>query len=250
MNFMVSRPGATYEKTISITEVIAAGWVGRSPVSLEKHIQEMEALGITRPVAVPVFNRVANSRLTQNGAIEVLGAHSSGEVECVMIQSEGTLYIGVGSDHSDNRIEAFCMAAAKQVYDKSIAPQLWCYEDVAPHWDELMLRSYITVGESRYLYQQGRVDEILPPGALIDRYMSGRHALSEGAVLYSGTFSTIGGVRSGSRFEYELEDPVLNRIIRHQYDVYELPLATPLKAPVVASAVDSSRFNSTSHKPF
>jgi hypothetical protein len=225
MSFTVSTPGGDKAEDIDVSEVVAAGWVGRTPADLERHIEEMQQLGVSRPDTVPVFNRVANSRLTQRQAIEVLGPHSSGEVEFVLVQSKGQLYVGVGSDHSDSRIEMFCMAAAKQVYDKSIAPILWRYDDVISHWDKLILRSYITVDDVRYLYQEGGVDVILHPETLINKYAVDDGKLSEGAVLYGGTFSTNGGVRSGSRFEYELEDPVLNRIIYHQYSVYELPFA-------------------------
>ncbi|MFZ1172703.1 MAG: DUF2848 family protein, partial [Bradyrhizobium sp.] len=38
------------------------------------------------------------------------------------------------------------------------------------------------------------------------------------------TFAAKGGIRPASRFEYELEDPMLNRSIRHAYDVIELPV--------------------------
>ncbi|MCY1398521.1 hypothetical protein D3C76_626990 [compost metagenome] len=228
MSFTVCTRSGAYNEVVDVSEVVAAGWVGRRPEDLEKHIAEMQVLGISRPVTVPLFNRVANSRLTQRETIEVLGSHSSGEVEFVLVQSKGNLYVGVGSDHSDNRIETFCMAAAKQVYDKSIAPVLWRYEEVVSHWDKLILRSYITVDNVRYLYQQGPVDGVLHPETLINNYAVQDGKLSEGAVLYGGTFSTQGGVRSGSRFEYELEDPVLNRVIRHHYCVYELPFAQPL----------------------
>ena len=32
------------------------------------------------------------------------------------------------------------------------------------------------------------------------------------------------GIRPASRFEFELEDPILKRTIRHAYDVIELPV--------------------------
>jgi hypothetical protein len=34
----------------------------------------------------------------------------------------------------------------------------------------------------------------------------------------------MGGIRPADRFEYELEDPVLKRVIRHGYDVIALPM--------------------------
>jgi hypothetical protein len=43
-------------------------------------------------------------------------------------------------------------------------------------------------------------------------------------VMFGGTFAARGGIRPASRFECELEDPVLKRSIRHAYDVLELPV--------------------------
>ena len=42
--------------------------------------------------------------------------------------------------------------------------------------------------------------------------------------MYGGTFAAKGGIRPADRFEYELEDPVLKRFIRHGYDVIALPV--------------------------
>jgi hypothetical protein len=42
--------------------------------------------------------------------------------------------------------------------------------------------------------------------------------------MFGGTFAAKGGIRPASRFEFELEDPVRKRSIRHGYDVIELPV--------------------------
>ena len=39
-----------------------------------------------------------------------------------------------------------------------------------------------------------------------------------------GTLAAKGGIRPADRFEYEFEDPVLKRTIRHAYDVMVLPV--------------------------
>jgi hypothetical protein len=48
--------------------------------------------------------------------------------------------------------------------------------------------------------------------------------MPDGCAMFGGTFAAIGGIRPASRFEFELEDPVLKRSIRHGYDVIELPV--------------------------
>jgi hypothetical protein len=42
--------------------------------------------------------------------------------------------------------------------------------------------------------------------------------------MFGGTFAAKGGIRPADRFEFELEDPVLKRAIKHGYDVVTLPV--------------------------
>ena len=70
------------QRNIDPTEIkhlVIAGWTGRNVEALEKHIRELEALGVKRPKSTPIFYRVAASLLTTGSSIEVLGEHSSGE---------------------------------------------------------------------------------------------------------------------------------------------------------------------------
>src|SRR5881394_2062106 len=79
---------------VAIERTIIAGWTGRNPEAVEKHIKELEALGVKRPATTPIFYRVAAAQLTTDSAIEVLGTQSSGEVEFVLLQTLGELWIG------------------------------------------------------------------------------------------------------------------------------------------------------------
>jgi hypothetical protein len=45
-------------------------------------------------------------------------------------------------------------------------------------------------------------------------------------VMFCGTLGAKGGIRPASRFEMELEDPVLKRRMAHGYDVVTLPVIT------------------------
>src|SRR5215471_15996274 len=92
---------------VAIDQSIIAGWTGRDAEAVEKHIKELEVLGVKRPAATPIFYRVAASRLTTDPTIEVLGTQSSGEVEFVLLQTLGELWIGVGSDHTEREVEAY-----------------------------------------------------------------------------------------------------------------------------------------------
>ena len=104
-----------------------------------------------------------------------------------------------------------------------MAPVLWELEDVIGHWDRMILRSYAWIDGARVLYQEGTLDAMLPVKDLIARGFGGK-GLPDGCAMFGGTFAAKGGIRPASRFEFELEDPVLKRSIRHGYDVIALPV--------------------------
>jgi hypothetical protein len=52
----------------AIDDAIIAGWTGRDPAAVEKHIRELEALGVKRPASTPIFYRFAAARLTTGAA--------------------------------------------------------------------------------------------------------------------------------------------------------------------------------------
>ncbi|MBN8942740.1 MAG: DUF2848 domain-containing protein [Rhizobiales bacterium] len=210
--------------TFTIDHAVIAGWTGRDPVAREKHIAELEELGVKRPATTPVYYRVAASRLTTAGRIEVSGRESSGEVEFMLLAAAGVTYVGVGSDHTDRRVETYDVTVSKQMCEKPVAPELWLLDDVKDHWDRLILRSWATIGGGRVLYQEGPVDTMLPPEAIVGGH-AGRGPLPDGTAMFGGTLAARGGIRAADRFDFEIEDPVLGRHIRHGYDVVVLPLA-------------------------
>ncbi len=203
--------------TVTATTLVIAGWAGRDKAATEHHIAELEALGVPRPEQVPTYYRASASRLTTQGAIEVIGGDSSGEVEPVVIRHDGKLYVGVGSDHTDRKLETHGVALSKQICDKPIAATVWPYEEVAGHWDSLVLRSYATIDGQRVLYQEGGTAALIHIQELMDGCRAG--GLADETVMFGGTIPAIGGIRPASRFEGELHDPVLGRTIKFGYDI-------------------------------
>jgi Protein of unknown function (DUF2848) len=223
LTFTIDAQGTTTPLTLAIDQAVIAGWTGRDPVARDKHIVELEALGIARPASTPIFYRVAARRLTVADSIEVCGDESSGEVEFVLIGWQGRVFVGTGSDHTDRKVESYSVTVSKQMCDKPIAPVLWELEDVIGHWDQMILRSHAVIDGARVLYQEGTLDAMLPVMDLIARGFGGA-GLPDGCAMFGGTFAAKGGIRPASRFEFELEDPVLKRTIRHGYDVIALPV--------------------------
>jgi hypothetical protein len=221
--FTIEAEGGPTPLTLPIDQAVIAGWTGRDPVARDKHIAELEAIGIAPPATTPIYYRVAARRLTTADSIEVCGGDSSGEVEFILIGWQGRIFVGLGSDHTDRKVETYSITVSKQMCDKVVAPILWELEDVAGHWDQLILRSFAWIDGTRVLYQEGTLDSMLPVAELIQRGF-GDKGLPDGCAMFGGTFAAKGGIRPASRFEYELEDPVLRRSIRHAYDVIELPV--------------------------
>ena len=87
----------------------------------------------------------------------------------------------------------------------------------------MILRSYALIGGERVLYQEGTLDAMLPVEDLIARRFR-RPGMPDGCAMFGGTFAAKGGIRPASRFDFEMEDPVLKRSIRHGYDVIALPV--------------------------
>ena len=209
-----------------IQQLIIAGWTGRDRAAQEKHIAELELLGVTRPAATPVYYRASSARLTTAESIEVIGNDSSGEVEFVVLRIEGALRIGVGSDHTDRKVETYNITASKQMCDKPVCRDTWSLDDVIDHWDALVLRSWRVDSSGRHLYQQGNVSAMLHPRELIAGYAErGGGPFHEGFAMFCGTLAAIGGIQPAARFEFELEDTVLQRRLSHGYDVRTLPNA-------------------------
>lgn len=205
---------------LGIRDLVLAGWTGRDRAAVEAHINELAAHGVAPPSRMPIFYRVSASLLTTAAEIQVLGSDSSGEAEFVLIRHGDRLLVGLGSDHTDRKVEATGVALSKQLCPKVMAPTVWDFAEVERHWDRLILRSFAAGASGPVLYQEGAVGEILHPCTLLDSYGGATGA------MFCGTLAAIGGVRWSCEFSMELEDPVLRRKLRHRYSVLPLSIAT------------------------
>lgn len=206
----------------AIKQLVVAGWTGRNVAALEAHIKELEALGVKRPKTVPIFYRNAAQLLTTAGTIEAVGDKSSGEVEFVLYSLADGMWVGLGSDHTDRKAETINVTLSKQMCAKPVGPGLWRYDEIKPHWEKLILRSYVSDGGARRLYQEGPVSNMRSPEELIKLYTGG-DKLPVGTAMFCGTFAVHGGFSYGGTFEMEMEDPVLGRKLTHSYKTISLP---------------------------
>lgn len=219
-SFTIESKGQTKAAEVELKSLIVAGWAGRDMEAIEHHIQELEAIGVPRPSSVPLYYRIGSNQFTQEPVIQVVGPHSSGEIEALVFKVDGQLCISIASDHTDRKLESYSVALSKQVCAKPAAKDAWLYADVADHIDSLILRSWIIEDGERKLYQDGPMATLRTPASLIEDYDG---AFNEGTVMTCGTVGAIGGIRTSTVFEMELHDPVLKRSLRHRYEVEVLP---------------------------
>jgi hypothetical protein len=104
-----------------------------------------------------------------------------------------------------------------------MGPALWRLDDITAHWDQIFIRSHAIIDGKRELYQEGPLAAMRHPDDLIARYGK---SLAPQTIMFCGTLGAKGGIRPGSRFEMELEDPVLKRSMAHAYDIVALPVVT------------------------
>jgi hypothetical protein len=211
----------TDEVMFDCEHLILAGWSARDEASVRGHMAELAEHGVPPPSSFPLFYRVSAYLVSQTDRLEILGPHTSGEIEYVIVAMQDGLWVTVGSDQTDRMAEKYGVALSKQLAGKVLARTLWRLDEVRERWDSLVLRAHSTVGNERVLYQEGALALMRTPDDLMQRYGK---PLKPGTIMMSGTLNAIGGIRAGSRFEMQLEDRTAGRSITHAYDISELPV--------------------------
>lgn len=222
--FDLSPQTAAQPLQIDVDRLVIAGWTGRDAHAIEHHIVELEAIGVPRPSAVPLFYRVAASQLSQAEVVQVMGDGTSGEVEPFLFFHAGELFVSIASDHTDRTLETYSVALSKQICPKPVARSAWRLAEVLDHWDTLVLRSWIEEAGEVCLYQEGTLAALRSPADLLARYGAGHPAPAEGFAMTCGTVGAIGGIRPSASFRMELFDPRLSRRITHAYRCVALPV--------------------------
>lgn len=223
LHFQLDTDAGTQTLTAPIHTLVIAGWAGRDRAAIEHHIEELAAIGVPRPSAVPLYYRVAANQLTQADAVQVVGPHSSGEAEAFVFAHAGQQYVSLLSDHTDRKLEAHSVALSKQVCAKPVARHAWRLADVLAHWDELQISAEIDENGRTVPYQSGLLASLRSATDLIAGYTGGASALPDGVGMSCGTVPAIGGIRPAAVFAMHLHDPRSGRRISHRYHTQTLP---------------------------
>jgi Protein of unknown function (DUF2848) len=200
--------------------VVIAGYTGRNQAAVKAHVDELAAQGIPAPQEIPAVFRTTFDRLTTGSDVEVVGDHTSGEAEAVLLADGERIWVAVGSDHTDRALEKLDVSASKQVCPKPVSSEVWSYADLRARWDDLVLRSWIGEEGREELYQEGPMSAILAPEELLSMLRSRMGNRLDGSVIYTGTIPLRTGIFSPKPyFEAELFDRVTGRSLRCQYRV-------------------------------
>ena len=198
------------------------------------HQEEVARAGVVIALHVPAprIYPIDAFALTTEEAIGVHGLRTSGEVEIALVMTD-RLYVGVGSDHTDRDLERGSIAWSKQVNPNILAPTLWVYDEIADHWDDCVMRSRV---DGR-LYQDVGVNAFLSPTDILKILKERVPGLpARDFVVFCSTIVALDKeLGFGQRWQFELEDPVLGRMISHTYQVEQLldEIAEPYRVPVV-----------------
>jgi hypothetical protein len=205
-------------------KLIAMGFTPRDEKVIRELFEALRKIGGSIPDKTPMTYPLSPDLLTTRDKIFVVGKDNNGEVEYLIIPFNDDIYIGVGSDHADKQVESFDIQKSKQLCAKHMCKEVWRWNEVKDHWDEIVLESRYIVDGVEELYQKNIAEVMLRPEKIIqsvEDYYS-RKISDLDCVIFSGSVPTLNGFRYGEHFRYSLFDPVKNRKIGSEYSIIKL----------------------------
>ncbi|MDW8044480.1 MAG: DUF2848 family protein [Nitrososphaerota archaeon] len=217
IDLIVRSKGGLGRLEFEVRRLLLAGYSGRDQESVKKHIEELMKIGVPVPSKVPTIFSVPPYLLTCDEKVEVCSEKTSGEVEYVILIDKGKMiYVTVGSDHTDRWLEKVDILSSKWMYRKVIAKEVWIYDEIKDHWDEIIIESYIGEEWKKELYQRAKLKALLS----VEDLMRIFNIREEGVILFSGTIPTLSSeIIYSPWFEVSIYDPILERRITTSYRV-------------------------------
>lgn len=204
------RPGER-PLVMDVDRVAIAGYTGRDREAVERYVAKLAEEGIEPPPSIPMVFMVGADRVVSHRVIDVTGNETCGEIEFVLLVTDDGIHVTAGSDHTDRSLEQTSIPLSKQAVPKVVASEAWRFEEVADHWDELILESF--VGSDRRPYQKTGANFFLKPEDILELTSA-----TPGTVVYGGSVSSLnGGFDFDPVFTGRIIDPVLGRAIEFTY---------------------------------
>jgi hypothetical protein len=210
---------------LEIARTYCLGFTIKDTAKMDRHMEEVEKIGVRRPYTdqPPMIFPMATWSTVFGSEAEVQYRRTNGEVEIVTIDNDGELFVTVGSDHTDRKLEQVSIPWSKQVAPNVVCPVVWRWEDVKDHWDQVSMECWVVHNGEKIRYQHASVSEFWSPVEMREG-IRGRVAEDKGPILFlSGTVVTDDGkFKYATEWTLSLDDPVLNRRIEHTYHVIVL----------------------------
>jgi hypothetical protein len=235
---IIEKDGSITQRTIKVEKLCFSRHASRDIIATRDTLNKKIAEGYSVH-GNPSICRTSRYLLTQEEEIEVQGPHTSGEVEFVLIIDKNEILVSVGSDHNDRSLGSLWSGALGKVYDsvkcKQMAPAIvakeaWRYDDLKEHWEELRLKSFITILGKKIPYQDFTLECLLNPNYYFNHLGIKKE---DGLFLFGGSqpalqsvpsniysFQTsINGLIFPQDFNFEIKDQKNKGKISHSYTV-------------------------------
>jgi len=216
LNLTVEGKDGAQSRAFDVSRVYNLGFTIRDKEKMQRHLDEVEGVHVDWPERPPVIFPISAWATIQSSDVPVQYDRTSGEIEIVTIVNDGQLYVTCGSDHTDRELEKTDIPWSKQVAPNVIAPTVWPWVDVADHWDEVQLESYV----NGKLYQKAGVAEFWTPKEMVDSVKGRIPELPGARIFFSGTVVSVDEVLDfGTEWTLKMIDPVAGKTIQHDYTV-------------------------------
>lgn len=216
---VMNKDGSSLRTGFGVRHACLFGWAGRNKEEVRKHAEELAAHGIRGPKNMPEHFIISPEVMTHEPEITCVGDGTCGEIEFFFYVREGQIYVGVGSEHTDRALEAVDMIKSKAICHKPMSKQLWKYEEIKDHWDEIQLTAWqVDEKGNTVVYQDSPLSALLSMEDIKAEAEKLYDSLDD-VIVWSGTIPTKDGLVYGSKFWGEMNDKVLNRKLTFSYDI-------------------------------
>lgn len=212
------KDGTHAYENFKISRMYNFGSATRDPDTAVAHQEEVAKSGIhiAFDIPAPRIYPIARHALTTDEQVLVQSEKTSGEVE-IVIHIADQIYIGVGSDHTDRRLETVSIMGSKQSCPNHVCPVFWPYEEIREAWDSYLLKSWV---DSR-LYQEVGVNAFLRPEHVLEILRERVNNVPErDLMIFCGTIASVDkALGFGREWRYSLSNSEQGRMLGAGYEV-------------------------------
>lgn len=221
IQLLLQKKNSVTSLPFSVDKMVNAGFTGRNQEEVRHHLDELAAKGIEVPEKTPVLYPVIPDTLTAETRIEVYGDQTAGEIEYVLfVKNENQVYVGIGSDHTDRKLEELDIPRSKQICPNLMAPVVWDLNEVSGHWDDLIMECTVRKDNDSIVYQKGNLGLLMSPDELLTLVSKRVQGPVSNMAIFSGTVKMLtDDFVFADTFSGLLSDPVLNRSIEFSYRI-------------------------------